>query len=99
MINVVNKKTYKGGGVYIGRPSPLGNPYTHIVDRRTLAEHVVKTRDEAVAGYAEWLNEQMSHNGVVAKTARDLVAQYSRTGQLTLICWWCTAGMPWSCPG
>jgi hypothetical protein len=55
MINVVNKKTFKGGGVYIGRPSPLGNPYTHIADRRTLAQNVVKTRDEAVAKYAEWL--------------------------------------------
>jgi hypothetical protein len=48
MISVVNKKTYKGTGFYIERPSPLGNPYTHIADRRTRAQNVVKTRDEAV---------------------------------------------------
>ena len=87
MINIVNKKTYNGSGVYIGRPSPLGNPYTHIADRRTLAQNVVKTRDEAVAKNAGWLDEQMSQNGVVAKTVRNLAVQYKRSGQLTLICW------------
>ena len=87
MIDFVNKKTYKGSGVYIRRPSPLGNPYTRIADRRTLAQNVVKTRDEAVARYAEWLDQQMSQNGVVAKIVRDLAAQYTREGQLTLICW------------
>ena len=30
MISVVNKRTFKGKhGVYIGRGSVLGNPYTH----------------------------------------------------------------------
>ncbi len=80
MINVVNKKTYRGGGVYIGRPSPLGNPYIHIADRRTLAEHVVEMRDEAVARYAEWLDHQMSQNCAVAKIVHDLATQYKRSG-------------------
>jgi len=27
MIRIENRKTYRGDGVYIGGPSPLGNPY------------------------------------------------------------------------
>ena len=27
MITIENKKTYQGDGIYIGRPSLLGNPY------------------------------------------------------------------------
>ena len=27
MVKVENKRTYKGDGVYIGRPSVLGNPF------------------------------------------------------------------------
>ena len=33
MIRIENKKTYKGDGFYIGRPSPLGNPFP--VDAKT----------------------------------------------------------------
>lgn len=41
--------------VYIGRPSEFGNPFTHISDRTTLAEFVVRNREEAIARYREWL--------------------------------------------
>jgi Domain of unknown function (DUF4326) len=36
-INIRNKKTYKGKGEYIGRPSPLGNPFgiNDKIDRHT----------------------------------------------------------------
>ena len=39
-----NKKTWKGGGHWVGRPSPLGNPYSHVCG--TLAEFKVATRDD-----------------------------------------------------
>ena len=44
--------------IYIGRPSEWGNPFTHIADRKTLAEFIVATREEAVAKYEEWLMTQ-----------------------------------------
>ncbi len=44
--------------VYIGRPSIWGNPFTHIKDRETKAEFVVKTREEAVSRYREWILNQ-----------------------------------------
>jgi hypothetical protein len=47
--------------VYIGRPSKWGNPYTHIKDKTTKAEFIVKTRKEAIEKYREYLlnNKQL----------------------------------------
>lgn len=39
---------------FIGRGSPLGNPYSHL-SGPTLAEYKCKTRHEAVEGYKLWL--------------------------------------------
>ncbi len=44
--------------VYIGRPSKFGNPFTHIVDRNTLAQFVVANREEAVSAYEKWIRSQ-----------------------------------------
>jgi hypothetical protein len=43
--------------VYIGRPSKWGNPFTHKKDSKTLAKHVVNSREEAVEAYRKWITE------------------------------------------
>jgi len=50
-----NKENYD---VYIGRPSIWGNPYTHIKDRDTKAEFLVRNREEAIDKYREWIKSQ-----------------------------------------
>lgn len=47
---------------YIGRGSILGNPYTHIKDRRTKALYVVPTRDDAIDSYSEYFDVMYSGN-------------------------------------
>lgn len=85
MIKVVNRKTYKGtDGVYVGRPSPLGNPYTHVPSK--YAEFKVATRDEAVEKYREWLQNALKHDRVVYNAFWHLVQFYRDFGQLTLAC-------------
>lgn len=44
--------------VYIGRPSKWGNPFTHIADRKTKAEFIVSSREEAISKYREWILTQ-----------------------------------------
>jgi hypothetical protein len=44
--------------VYIGRPSDWGNPFTHIKDRNTQAELIVRNREEAISKYREWITSQ-----------------------------------------
>lgn len=41
--------------VYIGRGSKWGNPFTHITNKKTLAEHVVASRKEAIDNYRDYL--------------------------------------------
>ena len=48
------KKPYD---VYIGRGSKWGNPWTHIADRKTKAQFIVKNRKEAIEKYREWITE------------------------------------------
>lgn len=42
--------------VYIGRPSPFGNPYSHLPN--TQARYQVESRKEAITKYEEWLRSQ-----------------------------------------
>ena len=61
MITVYNirKEKHEGPDVYyIGRPSVLGNPYTHIQDKKTRAEFIVNTREEAVNAYEQYFHYQ-----------------------------------------
>ena len=54
---VVNK--YKEPyDIYIGRGSKWGNPFTHIADKKTKADFVVASRDEAIESYREWIVNQ-----------------------------------------
>lgn len=55
MIVVKNKTTYAGPGEYVGRPSPLGNPFAIGRDG---------TRNEVVAAYREWLDNELNRNGM-----------------------------------
>lgn len=56
MPKVYNKR-HKGvprDAVYVGRPTAFGNPFTHL-DESTLAKFRVKTREEAVERYKQWI--------------------------------------------
>ncbi len=58
-IIVYNKKTeshqFDKNNFYIGRGSVVGNPFTHIKDKQTLAKYIVNSRDEAISKYEELL--------------------------------------------
>lgn len=65
MIRIENKKTYRGDGVYIGRPSLLGNPFK-------IGEH--GTRDEVIGRYRIWLWRQINLRGDVYRELQRLAA-------------------------
>jgi hypothetical protein len=56
MINIVNRKTYRGEGVYIGRPSLVGNPFRIGRDG---------TREEVIVRYRTWLWRRIQEQGDV----------------------------------
>ena len=91
-MRVANKHTYRpesGDRVhYVGRPSPLGNPFSH--RRDTLAEKVLPTRDASVHAYELWLRKRIDAGDVEVLKALDAIQEGD-----VLLCW-CT---PLSCHG
>ena len=85
MIEVVNRSGYNGESYYVGRPSPLGNPYTHVGSRH--AEYRVATRDEAVDKYESWLKEKLGSDNEISREFWSLVEFYKDFGRLVLSCW------------
>ena len=72
--------------VYIGRPSKWGNPFTHKKDSKTLAKHIVNSREEAVEAYRKWITEG---------EGKHLLKDLKELNGKTLGCW-CS---PQSCHG
>lgn len=87
MIKVVNKGSYEGTDeVYVGRPTPLGNPYTH--EESSVASFKVDTREEAVEMYKVWIAEQLKdQNSEAYAEFESLVEFYCDFGELTMSCW------------
>ncbi|MCC6742846.1 MAG: DUF4326 domain-containing protein [Acidobacteria bacterium] len=61
-------------GEYVGRPSPLGNPF---------AMRDESQRDGVVDAYAQWLQERMQENGPQRAEIERLAASLDGT----LVCW------------
>ena len=83
---VKNKNYFVGHGIYIGRPSVYGNPFSH--KGATLAEVQVGTRHEAVMRFASWL---ITGTDTHLKRKPDLIHAAIQSGKLDcrlpLICW------------
>jgi hypothetical protein len=66
------------GGVYVGRPTPLGNPFR--LERED-------QREEVVARYATWLEEELHRgNPAVTRALEELYRSLKRRGDITLLC-------------
>ena len=90
-INVIHKREQTGGEgalpfpqVYVGRPSPLGNPFVIGKDG---------TRDEVIAKYRDWLEVNLHHRSdedtaaAVYKEIHRLWHMCIANEGITLVCW------------
>ncbi len=82
MINIVNKRYWNGENneltVYVGRPSPLGNPYIMRDENQ---------RGLVIAMYETWLRKQLLQDTPQKKEMQRLVDLYVKWHTLTLVCW------------
>jgi Domain of unknown function (DUF4326)/YspA, cpYpsA-related SLOG family len=76
-IRIVNKHQGASAGVYVGRPTLLGNPYR--------VQH--DAREQAVQRYRAWLRRQWQVGGEVKEALLELARAYTERDELTLICW------------
>jgi hypothetical protein len=77
MIRLENKRTYRGAGVYIGRPSLLGNPFE-------IGMH--GDREDVIRLYRRWLWDRINAKGDVYAELKRL-AMLAKQDDLILICW------------
>jgi hypothetical protein len=76
MITVGNKQ--RGArGIYVGRPSPLGNPF---------AMQGETTRAHSIRDYEDWLAEQLLDPKSPASIEMDRLATLARKQELCLVC-------------
>ena len=77
MITVGNKK-HGARGIYVGRPSPLGNPFPLLRE----AERAAVIRD-----YEDWLAEQLLDPYSAASIELHRLAALARKQDVCIVCW------------
>lgn len=84
-IDIVNLKFYKGKCEKIGRPSVLGNPYSH--KEISIAKYKTKSVEESIEKYKDWIiNEILNDNEeILAELIR--LKKISLERDLILGCW------------
>lgn len=76
-ISVVNRR-WERGGEYIGRPSPLGNPFRIGVDG---------SRDVVIDLYARWLDQKIQEQDSAICGELERLRRIAENGTLRLACW------------
>lgn len=91
MIHVVNKHWHKPlpgiRDVYVDRRTVLGNPYTHLPHRQTLAKYVVESREKAIECYKLWLNLKLDDKHSDQFELFHRIVGYAQQGDINLVCW------------
>lgn len=85
-IKVVNINYYQGDDVaYIGRGSPLGNPYTS--KKSKLAKYKVDTVEEAVTAYKTYLLAKIrAKDKIILNELKLMLDYYTQNGTIALGC-------------
>lgn len=77
-IKVVNIHFYDGEGEYIGRGTPLGNPF-YMADERD--------RDYCIQKYDDWLlQKHLEEDNPQLEELQRLYNKWKKDGELTLVC-------------
>ena len=76
----ITKRGFKGNGVYVGRPSPFGNPFPI---KKSKFSNRVYSLEESLKLYEKHFRENLLRSGEL----KGLVERYKKEGYLELDCW------------
>lgn len=76
----ITSKGFKGKGIYVGRPSPFGNPYP---TKRSKYSKRVFPLKESLYLYEDFFKETI----LGSREFNELVSKYRKEGYLELDCW------------
>lgn len=89
MIKVIHKKdSDKYEKVfYVGRGSPLGNPYTSIKGRETKAMEVVDSREESISKFRKYLQDCIENKDKDVCDMLNQIYKSAKDGDVYLACY------------
>ena len=76
----------EGCNFYIGRPSPLSNPFTHNGVRTSLATLSFKTREEAIDAYKMYFDKMYGSDEEFTKAFDEIYEHYKNGEDIYLQC-------------
>ena len=76
----------EGCNFYIGRPSPLSNPFTHNGVRTSLATLSFKTREEAIDAYKMYFDKMYGTDEDFTKAFDEIYEHYKNGEDIYLQC-------------
>lgn len=71
----------------VSRPNIMGNPYTHIKNKETLALVKVKTRDEAVELYSPYFDKMYAENEEFKAEVDRMYEAYKKYPEIYIGCY------------
>lgn len=88
-ISVVNKKTHTPteNDFYIGRGSPLGNPFTHITTKETKADFLCETRYQAIEKYKEYIGNKIKKRDNIVCDELNKIWLAVKKNDVNLVCY------------
>ena len=88
MIYIYNRRieTHNKNDFYIGRGSVLGNPYSHIKDRKTKAIYEAKDRDDAIDKYSYYFDLMYGSNKAFTQAIDEIYEVYKSGDDVFLGC-------------
>lgn len=88
-INVVNKYKHKKteNDFPCHRPYILGNPYTHIKDKKTKAQYIVGTREEAIEKHKKDFLIAVGFDKEVQKEIDKMLHRLKKSEEINLVCY------------
>lgn len=97
MIYVVNKYNHKptSKDIYIGRGSPLGNPYTHLDLETTRASFQTASREESINLFENYINEKINQKDQIICDELNRIYLQAKENNVYLVC----SCRPKSCHG
>ena len=81
---IVVNKYHKESGEYIGRGSPLGNPYSH--QKGTTAIYQTANRYDSVRSYKDWLDGKIAEEDPAILNELMRLFELAQQGPLKLAC-------------
>lgn len=89
MIQILNKNREQipPTGIYIGRGSPLGNPFSHIASNHPQIKRLVSSREESIRCFSGHIKEQVDEgNPEFCDALNELIIRNLKKENLNLVC-------------